>query len=107
MEVLEILSAADELLLTNLLEAILSEELEDDIVRCHLKLGSKPKLGTDLPRNNSVLITHQQKLRITQWIDRNRLEDAKISNVSNDKYAITLNDESYGPCFGDKDLWMR
>ncbi|CAG8572595.1 5061_t:CDS:2 [Dentiscutata heterogama] len=141
MEVLEILSAADELSLTNLLDfiqdhlikiksewlhsniinlyqatilhAILSEELEDDIVRCHLKVGSKPKLSTDLPRNNSVLITfgsgHLEtgESFLFSFGNRDLLEDVKISNVSNDKYAITLNDEGYGPCFGDKDLWMR
>ncbi|CAG8554398.1 45168_t:CDS:2 [Gigaspora margarita] len=107
-EVLEILAAADELLLTDLLDfiqdhlietksdwlhsyilkvyqatlshdsSILPPELEDDIVRCHLKVGSKPTF-----------------------------EDAKISRVSRYNYAITMKDESYGPCFGDKDLWMQ
>ncbi|RIB21069.1 hypothetical protein C2G38_2034689 [Gigaspora rosea] len=171
--------------------AILPPELEDDIVRCHLKVGSKPTFGTNAPRGNSVLIAHQQLSKIADWIDkndlnittsigtdipykfkllirgsrdgfdsqtfhqrcdnqgptfvvmkvaasseiiggynpirwqtgsghletrdsflfsfgnRNRIEDAKISRVSRYNYAITMKDESYGPCFGDKDLWMQ
>ncbi|CAG8660277.1 101_t:CDS:2, partial [Scutellospora calospora] len=106
MEVLEILAAADELLLTDLLDfiqdhlietksewlqsyilkvyqatlshdsfwqfrAILPPELEDDIVRCHLKPGSKPTFGTNSPRGNSVLIAHQQMSKIADWIDKN------------------------------------
>ncbi|CAG8533624.1 8506_t:CDS:2, partial [Cetraspora pellucida] len=122
MEVLEILAAADELLLTDLLdfiqdhlietksEAILPPELEDDIVRCHLKVGSRPTFGTNAPRGNSVLIAHQQMSKIADWIDKNDIStyiDAKISRVSRYNYAITMKDESHGPCFGDKDLWMQ
>ncbi|PKY13368.1 BTB-domain-containing protein [Rhizophagus irregularis] len=169
--------------------AILPPELEDDIVRCHLKPGSKPTFGVNTPRGNSTLVGHQQMSRIADWIDRkdsptytgvdlpykfkllvrgtrdgfdsqtfhakcdeqgptfvimkiavsgeviggynpikwqigtghletrdsflfsfgNRgcLEDAKISRVLRANYAIPLKDESYGPCFGDKDLSMQ
>ncbi|CAG8629305.1 9518_t:CDS:2 [Acaulospora colombiana] len=165
------------------------KKLEDDIVRCHLKPGNKPKFGTNTPRGNSMLVGHQQMSRIADWIDRNdsptysgadipykfrllvrgtrdgfdsttfhsrcdnqgptfvimkivnsgeiiggynpinwktgsgrletrdsflfsfgnrnRLEDARISRVSRPNYAIILKDETYGPCFGDKDLWMH
>ncbi|CAG8507577.1 8402_t:CDS:2 [Acaulospora morrowiae] len=168
--------------------SILPPELEDDIVRCHLKLGSKPTFGTNTPRGNSTLMGHQHMSRIADWIDRNespkycgadvpykfrlllrgtrdgfdsktfhrkcddqgptfvimkiansgeiiggynpikwkignerldtresflfsfgsknRLEDAKLSRVTRSNYAILLKDENYGPCFGDKDLWM-
>jgi hypothetical protein len=169
--------------------AILPPELEDDIVRCHLKPGSKPTFGVNTPRGNSTLVGHQQMSRIADWIDkkdpptysgvdlpykfkllvrgtrdgfdaqtfhlkcdnqgptfvimkiaisgeviggfnpikwqigtghletrdsflfsfgnRGRIEDAKISRVLRANYAITLKDENYGPCFGDKDLWMQ
>nr|CAG8572090.1 12039_t:CDS:2 [Entrophospora candida] len=69
-------------------------EDEDDIVRCHLKQGSKPIYGINTPRGNSTLIGHKEMLH------------AKVSRVSRFNYAITLKDDSYGPCFGDKDLWM-
>ncbi|CAG8721341.1 11575_t:CDS:1 [Gigaspora rosea] len=174
--------------------AILPADLEDDIIRCHLKVGSKPKYGVDSSRFSSVLITHRQMLRIAEWIDRKKvstytnvdipykfktlirgtrdgfdsqtfhqccdnkgptivvmkvacsseiiggynplkwkigkwkigsehlstresflfsfengglLKNAKISRVSRSDYAINIKDESYGPCFGGKDLWMR
>nr|CAG8512402.1 7361_t:CDS:2 [Entrophospora candida] len=129
-EILEILSAGDELLLNDLLDyiqdylvdtkadwlpnyileiyrktldhqslwspfrLILPPNLEDDIVRCHLKQGSKPIYGINTPRGNSTLIGHKEMLH------------AKVSRVSRFNYAITLKDDSYGPCFGDKDLWM-
>ncbi|CAG8567402.1 11453_t:CDS:2 [Gigaspora rosea] len=39
--------------------------------------------------------------------NKGQLEDAKISRVRRTSYAITLKDKSYGPCFGNKDLWMH
>ncbi|CAG8742475.1 9233_t:CDS:2, partial [Funneliformis caledonium] len=75
--------------------AILPHDLEDDIVRCHLKPGSKPIFGVNTPRGNSTLVGHQQ------------MSHAKISRCSRFNYAITLKDDNYGPCFGDKDLWMQ
>ncbi|RHZ49015.1 hypothetical protein Glove_535g25 [Diversispora epigaea] len=35
------------------------------------------------------------------------LSDAKLSRVNRPGYAIRIKDKSYGPCFGDKDLWMK
>ncbi|CAJ0912206.1 15408_t:CDS:2 [Entrophospora sp. SA101] len=86
-------------------------EDEDDIVRCHLKQGSKPIYGINTPRGNSTLIGHKEMLQtrdsfLFTFGNRDRIEDAKVSRVSRFNYAITLKDDSYGPCFGDKDLWM-
>ncbi|CAI2166292.1 12586_t:CDS:2 [Funneliformis geosporum] len=89
--------------------AILPHDLEDDIVRCHLKPGSKPIFGVNTPRGNSTLVGHQQMSRIADWIDKKEslTYNAKISRCSRFNYAITLKDDNYGPCFGDKDLWMQ
>ncbi|CAH1763319.1 3834_t:CDS:2 [Entrophospora sp. SA101] len=165
-----------------ILRLILPPNLEDDIVRCHLKQGSKPIYGINTPRGNSTLIGHKEisssasnipattnempykfkllvrgtrdgfdsktfhqkcdnqgptfvimKISSTNEViggynpikwqtgsghletrdsflftfgNRDRIEDAKVSRVSRFNYAITLKDDSYGPCFGDKDLWM-
>ncbi|CAB4480743.1 unnamed protein product [Rhizophagus irregularis] len=35
------------------------------------------------------------------------IADAKLSRVSRPGYAIRVKDKSHGPCFGDKDLWMK
>ncbi|CAG8544956.1 6780_t:CDS:10, partial [Diversispora eburnea] len=44
---------------------ILPSKLEDDIVKCHLKPGTKPEFGINTPRGNSTLIGHQQMARET------------------------------------------
>ncbi|CAI2170266.1 20203_t:CDS:2 [Funneliformis geosporum] len=35
------------------------------------------------------------------------IADAKISRVNRAGYAIRVKDKTHGPCFGDKDLWMK
>ncbi|CAJ0872212.1 20006_t:CDS:2 [Entrophospora sp. SA101] len=35
------------------------------------------------------------------------LADGKVSRVVRYNYAIRIKDKSHGPCFGDKDLWMK
>ncbi|CAG8775663.1 32437_t:CDS:2, partial [Gigaspora margarita] len=35
------------------------------------------------------------------------LNDAKLSRVTRAGYAIRIKDKTHGPCFGDKDLWMK
>jgi hypothetical protein len=38
---------------------------------------------------------------------RNGSVNPKICRVQRPQYAIHLKDRTHGPCFGDKDLWMR
>ncbi|CAG8645872.1 6502_t:CDS:2, partial [Acaulospora morrowiae] len=47
---------------------------------------------------NSVQQSNEKRLN---------LDDAKLSRVRRPGYAIRIKDKTYGPCFGDKDLWMR
>ncbi|CAG8575519.1 675_t:CDS:2 [Funneliformis mosseae] len=35
------------------------------------------------------------------------IADAKLSRVNRPGYAIRVKDKTHGPCFGDKDLWMK
>jgi hypothetical protein len=35
------------------------------------------------------------------------LTDGKVSRVTRFNYAIRIKDKTHGPCFGDKDLWMK
>ncbi|CAG8615924.1 15577_t:CDS:2 [Dentiscutata heterogama] len=82
------------------LREILSPKLVDDIVKYHLKDISESTLvgSGHLETGESFLFS---------FGNRDLLEDAKISKVMRAGYAITLKDERYGPCFGDKDLWMN
>ncbi|CAJ0861563.1 11401_t:CDS:2 [Entrophospora sp. SA101] len=55
---------------------------------------------------DSTLLKAEQVARLVDWIDRN-LADGKVSRVTRCNYAIRIKDKSHGPCFGDKDLWMK
>ncbi|CAG8843427.1 6857_t:CDS:2 [Gigaspora margarita] len=104
---------------------ILPAELENDIIRCHLIVGGKPTFGPTFVvmkiAHLSKIISGYNPIRwqvgwghlktkksfLFSFKNKGQLEDAKISRVRRPGYAITLKDKNYGPCFGDKDLWMH
>ncbi|CAJ0884566.1 418_t:CDS:2, partial [Entrophospora sp. SA101] len=100
---------------------ILPKNLFDDILKFHFKRSCLPNFSVSSisklipntkilpPRSlhfDSTLLKAEQVARLVDWIDRN-LADGKVSRVTRCNYAIRIKDKSHGPCFGDKDLWMK
>ncbi|CAG8747956.1 28431_t:CDS:2 [Gigaspora margarita] len=125
MEVLEILVIADKLLLMDLLNFIQNYLIETESEWLHSYIMKIYQIAISYDScsklKDSVLnaICNDPKLifQSSDFLTINEslllpilecpLENAKISRVSKSDYAINIKDESYGPCFGDKDLWMR
>nr|CAG8565997.1 7585_t:CDS:2 [Entrophospora candida] len=69
------------------------------------------KMGTMDIEDKEEMVMAEQVARLVDWIDRKdgkgNLTDGKVSRVTRCNYAIRIKDKSHGPCFGDKDLWMK
>ncbi|CAJ0868327.1 4923_t:CDS:2 [Entrophospora sp. SA101] len=79
---------------------ILPKILYNDILKFHFKRTSLSNLSI---ASISNLITNTKILPPRQG----NLADGKVSRVVRYNYAIRIKDKSHGPCFGDKDLWMK
>ncbi|CAG8706518.1 17296_t:CDS:2, partial [Dentiscutata erythropus] len=103
---------------------ILPENFKEDIIRYHFKRNAvitssnglsaqslipKYALPPRIIPFDSALIKAEHVAKLCDWIDRKdgNLNDAKLSRVSRPGYAIRIKDKTHGPCFGDKDLWMK
>ncbi|CAG8515431.1 7252_t:CDS:2, partial [Racocetra fulgida] len=93
MEVLEILAAADELLLTDLL----------DFIQDHLIETKSEWLHSYILKVYQATLSHDSCSILQEFILATISSDPELLFKSPD----FLKDESYGPCFGDKDLWMQ
>ncbi|CAG8472070.1 17048_t:CDS:2, partial [Cetraspora pellucida] len=92
-EVLEILAAADELLLTDLL----------DFIQDHLIETKSEWLHSYILKVYQTTLSHDSCSILHEFILATISSDPELLFKSPD----FLKDESHGPCFGDKDLWMQ